>query len=444
MRPSKKLLLLILSWALLAILVESSALIFSASLLAEQGAAIWALVGFALLLMCCVDVWKSQRSNHLDVRRHLPAGFSLGTENDVRIRIKNLCGYPLSAEITELVSRDISIQGLPFCETLSPQQKYELTVKVTPLARGDHEFAGLDCRVSSRLGLFEIRQRYLEPEKVKVFPNFTALSNFELLAQGHLISQIGIHVNQRRGEGLDFHQLREFRAGDALRQVDWKATSRALKPISREFQDERDQDIVFLMDTGRRMRAKDGDLSHFDHCLNAFLLTAYIALRQGDAVGLLAAGREDRWLSPVKGKPKLNVLLHGIYDLHSNTHTTDFLAASDQLLRRHRKRSLVILVSNVSEEDKQDVLAAYELLRSRHLVIIACLREESLTLNSDTPVQDFNAALRYSAARAIAEERRKMLKSLSVAGAIVIDEEPSRIHIALVNEYLALKRSGKI
>ena len=91
---------------------------------------------------------------------------------------------------------------------------------------------------------------------------------------------------RRRGEGLEFHQLREYREGDSQRQIDWKATSRSGQLISREYQDERDQQIMLLIDCGRRMRAQDDELSHFDHVLNAALLLAYVGLRQGDAVGL--------------------------------------------------------------------------------------------------------------------------------------------------------------
>ena len=100
---------------------------------------------------------------------------------------------------------------------------------------------------------------------------------------------VGAHLRRRRGEGTEFQQLREYRLGDSLRQIDWKATQRARKLISRDYQDERNQQVMLLVDTGRRMLARDDGLSHFDHVLNAALLVAYIALRQGDVVGLLAA-----------------------------------------------------------------------------------------------------------------------------------------------------------
>jgi uncharacterized protein (DUF58 family) len=102
---------------------------------------------------------------------------------------------------------------------------------------------------------------------------------------------LGAHLRRRRGEGTDFHQLRDYREGDSLRQIDWKA-SRARRLISRDYQDERNQQVMLLLDTGRRMlpasaRRRD---SHFDHVLNASLVLAYLALRQGDAVGLLRHG----------------------------------------------------------------------------------------------------------------------------------------------------------
>ncbi|WP_426806471.1 DUF58 domain-containing protein, partial [Stenotrophomonas sp. SrG] len=76
--------------------------------------------------------------------------------------------------------------------------------------------------------------------------------------------------------------------GDSLRQIDWKATSRARKLISREYEDEKNQQLELMIDTGRRMMASEGGLSHFDHGLNAAQVVSYLALRQGDGVGLFA------------------------------------------------------------------------------------------------------------------------------------------------------------
>ncbi len=140
-----------------------------------------------------------------------------------------------------------------------------------------------------------------ENSVVRVFPDFARVQSGQLQASEHWLSQLGVQQQQRRGSGLEFHQLREFRTDDSLKQIDWKATARKRTPIAREYQDERDQQIIFLLDCGRSMRSQDGTLSHLDHALNACLLLAYNALRQGDAVGLQTFAGHQRIIAARKG-----------------------------------------------------------------------------------------------------------------------------------------------
>ena len=120
------------------------------------------------------------------------------------------------------------------------------------------------------------------------------IARYAWLAGDRRLQEIGIKTFQQRGEGTDFKQLSEYRYGDSVRHIDWKATLRLGKPIVREFQDERDQCVMLLVDCGRRMRADDRErrlgTSHFDQVLNAVMLLSYVALEQGDAVGAMTFG----------------------------------------------------------------------------------------------------------------------------------------------------------
>ena len=160
------------------------------------------------------------------------------------------------------------------------------------------------------------------------------MKKFAALASGHRLPQLGIHHQRRRGEGSEFHQLRDYRPGDSLRQVDWKATARCRRLISRDYQDEQDQQVVCLLDCGRRMRSLDGRLSHFDHTLTALLLLAYVALRQGDAVGLLTFAGPERWVPPRKTRGTLDRLMAAVHDLEPGLEPTDYLAAAQAALSR--------------------------------------------------------------------------------------------------------------
>ena len=130
----------------------------------------------------------------------------------------------------------------------------ELEYELKPLARGELEFGPIEMRVAlAARAVGAARRGPARGATIRVYPNFAALSKYALLATDQRLSQIGVLQRPRRGEGLEFHQLREYREGDMQRQIDWKATSRAGKLISREYQDERDQQIMFLIDCGRRL-----------------------------------------------------------------------------------------------------------------------------------------------------------------------------------------------
>jgi uncharacterized protein (DUF58 family) len=174
------------------------------------------------------------------------------------------------------------VEGLPRTIELLPGTAAEFSYRVRAVRRGEARFAPAEILRRSVLGLWLRRERSGEASSVRIYPNFAAVAGFTLHAMEGRLQLMGIRRKRRRGEGFDFRQLRDFQLGDTLRQVDWKATSRRQRPISREYQEERDQQILFLVDCGRRMRAMDGELAHFDHCLNAVLLVAYLALRQGD------------------------------------------------------------------------------------------------------------------------------------------------------------------
>ncbi|MBU2050410.1 MAG: DUF58 domain-containing protein, partial [Gammaproteobacteria bacterium] len=250
------------------------------------------------------------------------------------------------------------------------------------------------------------------------------------------------HLKRRRGEGTDFHQMREYRVGDSLRQVDWKATARARKLISREYQDEKNQQLVLMIDTGRRMMASEGGLSHFDHVLNAALVVSYLALRQGDGVGLFAAGGDSRWVAPKRGMGTIDTLLRASYDLQAQPVATDYLAAATELSLRQRRRSLVMLVTNVRDEDIEDLLAAVRLLQRQHLVCVASLRERALDDALAQPVESLQDAAQAGAIARYLQQRSDAHDALRSHRVMVLDVTAEALPGALVERYLAVKRDG--
>jgi len=443
MRPSKALLYWLGGWFLLALVIA----VLRPWLAEDEGqklATAWWVLGLVLLIVAIVDGLRHRASKKVLVRRELPGSFSLGAPNHVTLRIDNPLGIPLQLALFDRYPPQVKVDAFPFIMTIPPNSFGECQYQALPVRRGDVSFGATELRILSPWKLWSMSIARGEPATVKIYPNFANISTLLQLQHEQQVNQLGIHVQQRRGEGINFHQLREYRKGDSLSQIDWKATARHVKLISREYEDERDQDIIFLLDCGRRMRTLDGDLSHFDHALNALLLTAYIALKQGDAVGLLSFAGDTRWIPPLKGPSAINQLLNRVYDLHSTTNASDLIQAAEHLLVKHRKRALVIIVSNIREEDHADLRIATRTLARRHLVMVASMREEFLDEAISTPVSNFESAIRYSGAMQFMEQRKRVLASLMGSGVMVIDSLARHFHSELANQYLNLKRSGRL
>jgi uncharacterized protein (DUF58 family) len=394
--------------------------------------------------LALLDAVRLQRIDMPLGRRVVPGSLPVGVGYEVSVRLANSAGRPLRLAVHDHYPAGAQAEGQPQHITIPAGSWGEMRYRLRPVLRGELLFGQIEVRIDSPLGLWQKSHFAGEGQTVRVYPNFAELTHFAVLATDNRLSQIGLLQRRRRGEGLDFHQLREYREGDSPRQIDWKASSRMPKLISREYQDERDQQIVLMLDCGRRMGAKDNALSHFDHVVNAALLLAYVSLRQGDAVGLLTMSGQPRWVAPRKSRSTINVILNGVYDLQPTLAATDYHQAAVDMMRRTRKRSLVVMLSNLRDEDDDALTPALRLLRSRHLVLFASLREDILSRALATRVDSFERALTHAATADYLRSRDLVFRNIERAGAVCVDTEPERLPIALVNSYIDIKRSGRL
>jgi len=401
---------------------------------------------FAIALLA--DALLLRRIPTPEVARRIPPALALGVRTGIVLRVTNASGTPLRAELHDAYPPDFEAEGMPRAGMLAPRAWIELAYEVRALSRGAKRFGPAELRVATPLGLLQAT-RFAGPEQaVRVYPNFRALAKYTLLATDNRLSQIGVLQVRRRGEGMEFHQLREYREGDPHRAIDWKATARTARLISREYEDEKDQRVMLVVDCGRRMAAKDevGEdaLSHFDHTLNAALLLAHAAVRQGDAVGMLTMGGVRRYVEPRKSVAAVHALLNRAYDIEPTLAVPDYQDAERDLMRHVRRRSLVILLTNLRDEDDETLLPALKILRGRHLVVLASLREAILGRALGARVDTFDRAVTHAAAAEYLALRERAFRRIAAAAVVTLDVEPQRLPIALVNRYLELKRAGRI
>jgi uncharacterized protein (DUF58 family) len=390
---------------------------------------------------------RAWRAQPLTWTRRLPDAFALGVQRTIDGTLANTGTHRWRVAFFDHADPDLDPQGLPVSADLHAHAQARLRYTVQPRRRGRVTFEGADVRVQSLGRSLELQWRIGDVQTRPVFPNFASVSRYAWLATDRRLADIGIKTQVQRGEGTDFKQLAEYRAGDSIRHIDWKATLKQSRPIVRQFQDERDQCVIFLIDCGRRMRADEGTVhgSHFDEALNATMLLAHVALKDGDEVGAITFGtapEHRRSFAPRKGLATLSALTAVLYDIQPEATHSDYLIAARDLMRVHAKRALIVVLTNFRDEDSPELDAALKLLRSRHLVLLASLRERALREMTEQPLTASHHAVEVAGAHLFAQARRDAFRRLAERDALMVDAEPEGLAVALVNRYRAVKRAG--
>jgi len=429
MQPSRHLILLAILWVVLG---------FCAGVW-EPLAWIWTWGGAGVVLLLVLDFVWSLILPSVTVERDLPGRFACGIESAVSVKLQNPSRLPVKVCFFDGLSEDAESSEMPWVGVLPAGGYSKIDYPVTMKKRGMKEFAPAYLRVSSPLRFWTKKYRSGEWQSTRVYPNYEPVLRYALLAMANQTEQMGIVKKNRSGKSREFHQLRDYQLGDMLSQIDWKATSKRLSLITRDYQEQRDQTVILAVDCGRRMRAHDGGVPQFDHCLNAMLLLAYTALRQGDHVGILGVGGSDRWLSPVKGVQSMTTILNHLYDYQTTTAPSDFTEAAQRLMTRQRRRALVIFLSNVRGEDGQQLIEPLRLIRQKHVTILANLQESSVAERMETEVGSMDDALEVGATAIYLEDRERMLAELRAHGVYTIDSQAKDLPVSLANAYLSAR-----
>lgn len=404
---------------------------------------IWNFVIGAWIAVALVDAVLAYNQSAIEVSRDVSPNLSVNRETTVAINVRNPENRTLRLFLQDETPRFTKANGAQRQLELSAGTQAEVEYKLQPTRRGDGIFGDISVLIESPFRLWELRRRKKSENPIRVFPDFAAISQYLELVSDQKSQRLGLKVRPRRGDGLEFHQLHEYHPNEGIRSIDWKATARRRSLISRQYTVERDQRVVFLLDSGSRMRAKDGALSHFDHALNAMLLLSHVALRQGDTVNLKTFGPTSVWLPELRGVGAINQLLNAVYRIQTGLQTADFVGAAEELMQQQRKRSLIVLMTNLREEDS-DLEPALNLLRRRHVVLLASLRESAVDKALASPVRSFDQALSVAGSSRYLAQRKQAQAGFSKNAHLLIDCVPNQLPMKLVNSYWQLKRAGTL
>jgi uncharacterized protein (DUF58 family) len=398
------------------------------------------LVGLAI-----IDAQRSRLPKGVRVQREFSGRFAVGAENEVHIKIQNNNPRRLSVIVKDEYPPQMVLFGMREAKLrLEGQASAALIYNLRPPKRGRFEFGHTIVRFLSPWRLVWSETNAVGPLVVKVYPNMRRAREAELKALGARSLVSSHRKTSWRGEGREFESLREYVRGDELRHVSWTATARRGKLTTRQYQIERDQTILIVLDAGRLMTARIGHETKLDSAVHAALALMSAAARGGDNAGVMVFGRRIKsYLPPGRGRDHIEAALEALYSVEPEMIEPSYARALEFVAANSKRRSLVVLLTDlVDEEGSKDLLTSLRLLRPRHLPLVVTIADRDLK----AVVRDAPETSRELFTQSVAEEimhlREAALRLVESQGGLALDVTAAALAPALLEKYLQVKERG--
>ena len=401
----------------------------------------------AWVLALLADAFLAPRAGALEVTREAPVSFSLGRRFIIRYRWRHTRRRRLRVEVKEHLPEPLGGAITPLRRLALPAYlTVEEQLELEPVRRGIGSGGRIDLRVLGPLGLAWRQSRIEAPWTATVYPSLRGAWLRALPIQSIRRREAGLRSVRHRGEGRLFEGLREWVPGDDTRTIDWKATARRGKPIARQYEDERRQQVMLVVDAGRLLTAEVEGVPRLESVISAALHLAHAAVEHDDNVGLLVfADTIQRYVPPGRGRRSLRAVLEGLAAAEGRLVESDYPAAFRYLATRSRKRALTVLFTDVIDRTASEALVAQSAtLRPRHLPLAVTLRNPEMEALASARPAGAAQAFQRAAAEELLGARESALTEMRSRGVMVLDVAPSGASSALVERYHLLKRKGML
>ena len=413
-------------------------------------AAIWLIVlDAAWCLLLAVDAWRAWGIDgaSISVRRTAPPAFSIGRALPVAYRWESELEKTADVRVVEALPALLAMTaGVERTLRLAPGTPVFESRLVQPAERGRGGPGALHLRVSAPWQLAWRQLRVDLPWHVTVYPRLIGASLRSLPTQAQRRRDAGLRSVRRLGEGRVFESLREWVPGDDTRTIDWKATARRGKPMARQYEDERRQQVLIAIDAGRMLTAVGEGRPRLEFVIEAALQLAHAAIEHDDNVGLMVfSDHVQQYIAPARGHRALRALLDALATVRGTLVEPDYPAAFAYLAQRNRKRALAVVFTDVIDRTASEALVAQVgALRPRHLPLAVVLREPALERLATTRPTTRQGAYERAAAEALLQSRELALADMRRLGVTVLDVQPAGAAESVVAQYTLLKRRAAI
>ena len=396
------------------------------------------LLNLALFVM---DWRQAGRVSRFEVSRQHDTKLSLGADNPIHLSVRNRSRRPATFWLRDEPPDKFKIDTRILTGVVPARRTWQGAYRVRPLRRGDYQFGDLNLRWRGPLGLI-VRQARIEASgPVKVYPNLLDVRRYDLLLRRNRLQELGLRHTRMFGEGTEFERLREYLPDDEFRRIDWKATARRNRPITIEYQTERSQNVIAVLDTGRMMQSPVAQIAKLDYVVNAVLFLAYVATGKGDKVGLMTfADDVVQFVTPRQGRGQFYRMLELLYGIEAQPVEPNYRRALSYLALKQRKRSLVVIFTDLSGGMSMQALVSHvSVLARRSLPLVVTISDPDIHAATQQQPHDSLTVYQRAAAAQLLDERQVALDNLRRQGVLTLDVPANQLSMAVINRYLELK-----
>ena len=437
MVPTRRLALLALAVALSLVLYPARGASLAVALLVVNG---------VLLALALVDGLAGVHPRHLHITRDHAPVVVMGRPAELRWTVRNDARRSATFRFADELAPSLGADHRRVGARLSPGSTATLATGIRPSRRGRFAPSEIVVRVDGPLGLMSRQRRRQVPTALRVHPPFRSREEAELRVRRARLLQIGRRSVRGLGGSTEFEALREYTPDDEFRRVDWAASARAGKPIVRTYRPERNQSVVVLLDNGRLMAGRVDGVPRLEHAMDAVMMLTAVATGLGDKVGLVTFDREVRTtIPPGSHRDQLTRVTEAMFDLEPVLAESDYTAVFRHTLARFRRRSLLVILTELDAGSVVgSLLPALPLISRNHLVVVGAVLDPAVARWADEPPIDVAGAYRKTAAIAALAERRRLVARMRGLGVTVVDAVPGALSTSLADVYLNVKSSGRL
>lgn len=394
-----------------------------------------------LVVVAFVDLWSLPKRTKFAVDRETLRVASLGKPHRVTLTISNLSSRRWTLTVRDDVPQEFVASPEEFTTKLAGRSRATMHYELRAVRRGAFTLPCVHLKILSLLGLWHRHLILPVESQVHVYPDLKQLSEYAILARTNRLSLMGVRRVRKVGQDHDFERLRDYTPDDNYKHIDWRTTARRNRLTVKDFQTSQSQRIIFLLDCGRMMANEARGISLLDHSLNAALMLSHVALKQGDSVGLICfSDRVHSFVPPRGGMAQMNRMLHATFDRFPEMVESRYDSAFLHLSQTCKKRSLVVLITNVIDEVNAHQIHGYLANQvGKHLPLGVLLRDDRLFQAVENPEPHGAALYRAAAAADILTWRHSVIGDLTRKGVLCLDVFPYEMTAPLVNKYLDIK-----